>query len=64
MQRIYTIASDLSAQGHVILAYNRRVNMPTKHIKPVDFARRVVYSDGMMYVDGQPAKGWTVCKKP
>jgi hypothetical protein len=63
MQKIYTIAADLSAQGHTLLARDNKRIMPTKTIKPADFARRVTFDGSVMYVDGQPANGWTVCVK-
>lgn len=64
MQKIYTFAAEQSAQGRTILARDGKRVMPTKTIKPSDFARRVTFDGDMMYVDGQPAKGWTVCVKP
>ena len=48
------------AQGHTVLAYNRRAIMNPIRVKQAD----CVMIGGVLHIKGMPAKGWTICRKP
>lgn len=63
MERTYTFIQDTIRAGHVVLAYDRRaVPCRVRRVKSMD--RVTLASDGNVYVDGECAKGWTICRKP
>lgn len=62
MHRIYQFILDSVNQGHTILAYDRSVANP--HVYHIKDASRVTLCGDVLHVDGVPAKGWTVCRKP
>jgi len=60
MHRQHAFILSTIAQGQTVLAYNRRTNDPKRHIKRAD---RVALRDGVLFVDGMNATGWTFAVK-
>ena len=60
MQSKYDFIQSELAQGHTVLAYNRRAIMNPIRVKPTD----CVMIGGVLHIKGMPAKGWTICRKP
>ncbi len=62
MQLIHQFIADEVANGNTVLAYDRSVANPrVYHIKNMG---RVAMVGNILHVDGVPAKGWTICRKP
>lgn len=60
MQAQYNFIQSELAQGHTVLAYNRRVAMKPIRVRANDCAM----IGGVLHIKGIPAKGWTICRKP
>lgn len=60
MQAQYDFIQSELAQGHTVLAYNRRVVMKPIRVRDTDCAM----IGGVLHIKGVPAKGWTICRKP
>lgn len=61
MTRQYQFCLDAIASGRTVLVYKGVTASKARHLRSVD---RVALIDGVMYVDGQSAKGLTICLKP
>jgi len=62
MQRQHTFILSSLADGHTILAYDRSA-VPQK-VHRIKTADRVKLVDGVLFVDGKCAMGWTIVRKP
>ena len=60
MQAQYDFIQSELADGHTVLAYNRRVVMKQIRLKSTDCAM----IGGVLHIKGIPAKSWTICRKP
>ena len=61
MTRQYQFCLDSIASGRTVLVYNGVTASKAKHVKTAD---RVAMVGQTLFIDGQSAKGLTICLKP
>jgi len=59
----YQFAISQIEQGHTVL-FRDPATMRYIRVRPQDWQKKVAIRDGVVYVNGKDASGWTVCKKP
>lgn len=61
MTRQYQFCLDAIKQGRTVLVYKGVTASKAKHVKTAD---RVALIGQTLFIDGQSAKGMTICLKP
>lgn len=56
-------ATTMHEQGHTVL-FRDPATMRYVTVRPCDWHKKVAIRDGVVYVNGKDASGWTVCRKP